>query len=319
MKNKLCHLLYVPFVGLGNYGGWRGERWFRNRIKIFRQFVVPSLLNQTNKNFILWISFLREQKRHPLVKELKDYLDKSFKSIFTYSGICFYDDKYPDEVARDRLVTSLHNSMGELLDVIGEVDYVYMTIQPSDDCYYSQMIEEVQEILKQKQACGYGHGLIMNYLTGEVADYNPLTNPPFYTIKFPRDIFTDPLKHLEFTALKHDVGKYKKGTPLPSHEYLKDVFPDYEVINKRGFLVGCHTDNISTFFNHPYKGEAVGKEILKDFGLDKTERLKLKFSFRKWLFGKLPFKVQRKLRWWAGEKRWILRPFFALIYNLLRR
>lgn len=202
------HFFYVPFTGLGNFNGYRGDAWLKNRIKIFKQFVAPSLLAQTNKNFTLWISWRYEEKNNPQVKELKDWLNTtSLKSIFTYSGVCFYDDKYPDEEARQRLINSLHGSMGELINEIGEADYVAMTIQPSDDCYHSQMVEEVQTLLKDKNtnACGYSKGYIMNYQTKEVKKYNPLTNPPFVTIKFDRETFINPLKHLLYTSTKSDI------------------------------------------------------------------------------------------------------------------
>ena len=305
----------MPLLGLGLYNGYRGERFLRNRIKIIKQFVVPSLLNQTNKNFTLWISVRHEDKRNKQIQELKEYFDaiKDFKTIFTFHGLCFYDDKYEPKEARNRLLGSLHDSIGDILDTIGEVDYVYMTIQPSDDIYHRNAVMGIQTIFRKTnlQAFGFSRGYIMNYLTKEIAEYNPNTNPPFYTIKFPRDIFTDPLKHAEFTSLKKDVGQYKKGTPLPSHEYVGDCL-NYGTIKERGFIVGIHQDNISTTFNHPFRGEMVDKEVLKDFGLYDVPVLKLKLSIRKWLFMKLPHKVQKKLRYIFGEKIW------QKLYNFIR-
>lgn len=199
----------MPLLGLGLYGGHRGARWLRNRIKILKQFVVPSLQNQTSKNFTLWISVRYEDRRDGQIQELKRYFDgiKEFKTVFTYSGLCFYDDKFSDDIARGRLITSLHDSIGGLLDTIGEVDYVFMTIQPSDDCYHYRAVEGIQLLIKQDNldAVGFSKGYIMNYLTGEVANYDPTTNPPFVTIKFPRDVFCDPLKHASYTAIQHDI------------------------------------------------------------------------------------------------------------------
>lgn len=306
---KIKHYMYVPFTGLGLYGGFRGERWFRNRLQIFKQFVVPSLLNQSNHNFTIWISFTHEQKGHPLVKNLAQYLANiGLKFIFTYHGVCFYDDKYPIQEARKRLVENLHGSIGELLDDIGEVDYVYMTIQPSDDCYTSVAVDEIQQSLEEYEAVGYDRGFITNYITGETSCYNPDTNPPFYTIKFNREDFIDPIRHIQHTSLKKDVGQYPKGTPLPSHEYVGDCL-HYKQLQKRGFLVGCHGENISTYYNHPFKGKETGRETWEYFGLKDVELLKLKFSLRKKILRKLPHSVQKKLRYWYGEK----------LYNWLRK
>lgn len=312
--------MYVPFTGLGLYGGFRGERWFRNRLRIFKQFVVPSLKAQTCQDFKLWISFTRDQKGHKLVEELGHFLEAAeLDYIFTYNGICFYDDKHPVEEAKLILMTNLHNTIGELLDDIGEAEKVYMTIQPSDDCFYKESVWEVQRFLQNDEieAVGYKHGYIMNYQTLEISDYNNTTNPPFYTIKFDKEVFIDPLEHCNYTALKHDVPGYEAGTPLPSHEWVKDCLR-YKQLDKRGFLVGTHGENISTYYNHPFKGDKVAYRTGFDFGLESVKRLHLDYSSRKEFFNKLPHGVKRKLRYWGGEKKWILRPIFSIVYNFLR-
>ena len=315
--SKVCHFLMVPFTGLGLYNGFRGNRWLKNRIQIFEQFVIPSLLTQTSKNFIIWIAWRYEEKSNKIVQDFQKRLNliKELKFVYTFSGCPFYDDKYPDDIAKERLLTALHGSMGELLNVMGECDEVLMTIQPSDDCYRKDFVEGMQNVLKDDklQAAGFSRGYICNYFTKEVRENNPKTNPPFVTIKFPREVFIDPLKHFEYTAIKEDVGKYKKGTACPSHEFYPNVFGDkYGIINKRGFLVGTHSDNISTTYKHPYAGEIVSPETLKDFGLFEVEPLKIKYSIRKRLLKALPYKVQRKLRYWWGEFFW------NKIYEFLR-
>lgn len=319
MESKTVkHLLYVPFTGLGLFNGFRGNRWLKNRIAIFKQFVIPSLRAQTNQNFILWISWRREDRNNPIVEEFFNYLKPlytEFSIIFTYSGVCFYDDKYPDEIAYDRLITAIHDSMPSLFDVLGECDEVLMTLQPSDDLYHSQMIETIQRVFVKNptmQAAGFKKGYICNYLTKEVCEYNPNTNPPFYTIKFPKKTFIDPLSHVQYTALKKDSGKYKAGTPCPSHEYIGECLKYAWIADMRGFMVGTHGENISTTFVHPFKGKEVGKEILDQFGIGSVRVLKIKYSLRKKMLKKLPHSVQKKLRYWFGEKAW------NFCYNFLR-
>lgn len=316
MEHKVTHFMYVPFTGLGLYGGFRGQRWLKNRIEVFKEFVIPSLRVQTNKNFILWVSWRYEDMHNPLVRGLQIWIDTytRIKTVFTYSGVCFYDDKYEDNVARERLVSAIHGCVGELLNVMGEAETILMTIQPSDDLYRKDFVEGMQNIFKEKQdlqAAGFPKGYICNYATKEVREYNPQTNPPFYTIKFPREIFIDPLKHVQYTALKTDIGKYKTGTPLPSHEYVKDCLK-YGIIHERGFLVGTHGENISTTFKHPYAGELIPPHILMDFGIYDVEPLKIKYSVRKRILRALPHKIQRKLRYWFGEILW------QRLYNFLR-
>lgn len=319
-RGKFVHLMYCPFTGLGLYGGFRGNHWLKNRIKIFKQFVLPSLLAQTSQNFTLWISWRPEERFNPIVSDFVKFLNKTtLKTVHTYAGLCFYDDKYPPEIARERLISAIHSSSGNLINATEGVEYVLMTIQPSDDCYHKEAVKEIQDAFKDPklEAVGFKSGYIINHQTLEVAEWNPETNPPFYTIKFLRPVFVHPLKHLEYTGLAHDIGGYKRGTPLPSHEYVKDCFT-YGLFDVRGFLVGTHGENISTIWKHPYKGNVLNKTILDNFGLSNVSPLTLPVSFRRMIFSKLPHKVQRKLRYWAGEKKWILRPIFSIIYNGLR-
>lgn len=305
MEHKVAHLLYCPFTGLGLYGGYRGKRWLRNRIKIFKQFVVPSLMAQTKKDFILWISWRHEDRSNPLVKELHQYLlTTGIQFFFTYTGVCFWDDKYSDGIAHDRLVDAIHRAVPDVLDAIGEADIILMTIQPSDDCYYKDMVQEVQHHMQDPHilATAYRRGYVMDYKTRELRLWNPTTSPPFYTIKFAREIFVDPMKHVAYAGVK-------------SHEYVADL-PGYHILSERGFLVGTHGENISTVFNHPFASilpKGVNPDmLLYDFGLGNVPPLKLKVSLRKKLMRRLPPYWQKKCRYWLGER------FAARIYDFLR-
>lgn len=299
---KTAHLLYCPMTGLGLYGGHRGRRWLKNRIKIFKQFVWPSLLAQSNQDFVLWMSARHEDRQDPVMNEFFGWLatNAPFKTVFSFSGVCFWDDKYPDEEAHNRVIGALHGAVPEILNVIGDADYILMTIQPSDDCYYRDMVAQVQNTFAQDnalQAVTYRKGYVADYKTLKVAEWNPKTNPPFYTIRFAREVFIDPRKHLEYAGIK-------------SHEYVEAM--NLHRFEERGFLVGTHGENISTIFNHPFRGADVPKEILLDFGLANVEPLKMPFSFRKWFMRQLPYGWRRKIRYYLGER------FAAKIYDFLR-
>ena len=310
----MIHFMAVPFTGLGLFSGYRGSRWLRNRVKIFEQFVVPSLLNQVNKNFTVWVSWRPEEKNNKIVVSFIARLSKinELKFIHTFTGCPIWDDKYKGDEARERLLNALHGAMATLINYVGETDYVYMTIQPSDDLYDKYTVQNIQAIFANTdlEAVGFKQGYICNYQTKEVCEYNPTTNPPFYTIKFPRKIFTDPFPHAQYTALKVDVGEYKVGTPCPSHEYIGDCLK-YGTFDVRGFLVGCHLDNISTVFNHPFKGAPV-ENVLDKFGIEDVPPLKISYGLRKRLLRLLPFKWQRKIRYIFGERGW------QKIYDWLR-
>lgn len=300
IKSKF--LISVPFTGLGNYGGMRGQRWLRNRIEIFKRFVVPSLINQTDQDFVLWVAWRAEEKTNPYVKGLYAWLmTNGFggRVVFTYSGIPFWDDKYDDETARQRLFNTIKD-FPELMDAVPDCDQLYWLLQPSDDCYNMRTVESIKKAFEnpEVQAVSYTKGYICNYNTLEVREYNPKTNPPFFAIKFDRATFFDPGKHINYT------GPYK------SHEYIGDKLK-LAYFEGRGFLVGCHGENISTHFNHPYGGEK-SEGVLGNFGLANVDPVVLPISTRKWLMRKLPHGWQRKLRYWFGEL------LYSRAYNWLR-
>lgn len=312
MKNTF--VVSVPFTGLGLYGGFRGNRWLRNRIKIFKQFVIPSLENQTDKDFVLWVAWREEERTNKYVLGLESWLshftDLKFK--FTYHGIPIYDDKYNDKEAQERLFSAIQYSAPELLDLIGECDEVYWLLQPSDDLYHKDTIKNIKESFKDKeiQAVSYIAGYLCNYHTKQVLEYDPNTNPPFCAMKFTREQFIDPKKFIEHIGLKEDTPLYKKGTPYPSHEYLPMCL-NTKYLNYRGFLVGTHGENISTHFNHPFGGKEV-YNVLSNFGIENVEPIHLPKSLRKWIIRRLPYKWQKKFRYLFGEK------LFNRFYNFIR-
>lgn len=292
----------VPFTGLGLYGGFRGNRWLRNRITIFKQFVIPSLQAQTDKEWVLWVAWRPEERVNPQVKSLHWWLTLQLDQpvVFTYSGCPFWDDKYPDDVAEERLRKTLRDGLPNLLEELGDCDEVYWLLQPSDDLYEKNTIDLVKGALSYPkiQAVTYTKGYIMNYSTKQILEYNPKTNPPFFAIKFPRNVFFNAEKHMDYT------GPYK------SHEYVGDKLNLYK-LDGRGFVVGTHGENISTHFDHPYGGEEV-RGILDNFGIMDVPPLKLPLSLRKKFMRRLPHKWRRKLRYIFGER------FAARIYEWLR-
>lgn len=301
--NKTAHLLYTPFTGLGLYGGYRGRRWLSNRIKIFKQFVLLSLSAQTDKDFILWVSWRLEDRNDKDVLDLKLYIEQlGIRNVFTYHGVAFWDDKYEDSEAYDRLINAIHGSMGNLINSMGECDTVLMTIQPSDDCYHFQMVEKTKRFFLYNpnvDVFGYQKGYVMDYTNGKVAEWNPTTTPPFYTIKFTKEVFIEPLKHIQF------IGPYK------SHEYLKEhmktVYMDF-----RGFIVGVHGENISTVFNHPFTGAEVSRETVEDFGIQNAPLIEIPINIRRTIMRKLPFGWQKRLRYCLGER------IFSKLYGWIR-
>jgi hypothetical protein len=211
--------------------------------------------------------------------------------IHTFHGIPFWDDKYDDITASARLKNTLEKSLPELEWKVGNADYVYLTIQPSDDMYLSGAFKEIKEKAAEllnsgtnNYSIGYRQGYIMNYATKEIAEYSTRgwttdhistyhtdTIPPFFTILFTKDNFLNPEGHYVH------IGPYK------SHEQIAQL-TWYHELEGRGFIVGCHGENISTTYNHRYKGRTLTKEetekLLIDTNTFHSPPLKIRLSLR---------------------------------------
>jgi len=261
--SKFAHFFYCPFTGLGLRNGYRGDTWLQHRIHIFKTFVLPSIMAQS-RGPIVWISWRPEEQSNPIVQAFQKSLNsiRGLSVIHTFHGVCFYDDKYDDAVAKQRLLASLQGTLPELEVHVKDQDYVLMTIQPSDDMYLSFATDRIQAWAEKGQGvCGWKKGYIMNYASKEVAEYSTVTwtqdhvstyrtdtIPPFFTIKFPTGYFLNPQQHFDYTG------------PYRSHEYIADALPFYDFGEERGFVVGTHGANISTVWNHRYKGRSLSPD-----------------------------------------------------------
>src|SRR3990167_7099301 len=179
----MTHFLMIPFTGLGLRNGYRGDEWLKNRLKIFKSFVLPSLMHQTNPKFTMWFNWRPEERENPLVLDFIESLMgiRRIRMIHTFGGICFWDDKYPDEVAAQRLLRSLEMSLPSFTEIVDSD--VLLTIQPSDDMYFNDAVERIQNRAEElprdkKWVIGWKKGYIMNYNTKEVAEY---TTEPWKT------------------------------------------------------------------------------------------------------------------------------------------
>lgn len=261
MSVRKSSIMCIPFTGLGLYGGYRGDKWLKNRLQVFKSFVLPSLTMQTDQDFLVWFQWRPQEKNNKIVRDFVHFIEKvrGLSCIHTFHGITIWDDKLSESDASSKLRTSLRESLPEIAPHVAESDWVYLTCQPSDDMYRLDAVELIRSVEpKVGIAMGWKKGFILNCASKEVAEYNPETTPPFATIVFEKETFINPEKHYRY------IGPYK------SHEEVSSLF-DYTDLGGRGFMVGTHGENISTVWQHPYKGaEILGDDrnsVWIDFGI----------------------------------------------------
>lgn len=269
-NNPICHLVMTPFTGLGKYGQ-RSDDWFRHRIKIFKEYTVKSLQNQTNQFFVHWVTWRPEEQENRLVQELfKDLCTMEWRTIFTFGGLCFWDDKFNDTEEKN-LLKRLKDTLPSLKEIVGDASYVYETILASDDMYHKDVVESIQQQpFAYKRALVHHNGYIHDINANKIAEWKPGPGhlPPFYTIMYPADVFLDPQKHFD----------YLKG--YKSHEDIETLFENVRLPDGR-YCVNVHGRNLSTSWEgynpqgrtkHDFVGDETTDEkkkeaILNNFGI----------------------------------------------------
>jgi len=298
MRNKSLHIVYIPVSGVGLGLASRRESWLEYRLNIFKEYTLKSLLNQTNREFLLWMSFRPEDREDPTLRGLSYHLESlGMPHVFTFDGLMYWDDKFSKglknramnvarllrecwrsknwgnvgsavaEMSQDKnatLESRIMISVDQIFDALPskDIDWVYMTRLDSDDMLSSETIKNIQRVIpKESKAVTIGLGYIYDAPSDTLAEYNPTTNPPFHTIIFPADVF--------FTAKKH-LAYYKD---FKSHEDIPRVFTCTKILH-RAYCVVTHNikRQISTQFSHPFTGRLItdkeekGK-ILSKFGI----------------------------------------------------
>lgn len=335
MRNtrNIRHIIYIPFTGVGLHGGMRSPEWFSKRIQVFKDHTLKSLVNQKNKDFTLWCSFRAEEFTNPLTRQISNAIREAGISYrFTFDGLMYWDDKFthftprvafrnflmmlwdcwkykqlknPLEVLRhsfqNKNSTLESRIASSLLCLPGrDSKWIYLTRIDSDDMFHKDAVKIIQAAKPaKKKALVFTNGFVLNKQTGQLADWNPKTNPPFHTIIFPSGDFFDAKKHLAY------YGDYRSHESIP-HVFKAEKLPDEKYCyvvnhgnistywNTQMYLVTTETGtNIGTRWNtswlgklwlkyknptvkitqekHPFIGREysgkVKKEILKNFGL----------------------------------------------------
>jgi hypothetical protein len=295
------HVIYTPFTGVGLYGGYRGDEWFRERIRVFKKFTLPSLRQQGR--FVHWLSFRPEERGNPICKELLAELESSgYPFVATFDGLMYWDDKFPTDLRgklrvlwnhlrwayrkgrwetvlpmirevwwsknatlEERLTDSLVSIMLHpiLSDWDGDLDYVYLTRIDSDDCLADGVLASIREADPERYSVvTFLDGCIYREETGELCTWEPRTNPPFHTIIFSGRDFFIPYRHLA------RYGGYR------SHEDAPDIGNTLYLGNPHPYLVTVHGrgNHISTTWDHPFRGsEITGEErerVLRSFAIE---------------------------------------------------
>lgn len=326
-----AHIIAIPMTSVGLHGGFRGNVWYKHRIEVFKNYTLKSLANQTNKDFFIWMWFRPEEKDNPLTQEIARAIEVvGLKYIFTFDGLMYYDDKFTDytvktkirnllmmvwdmwkykewksprelwrhtwENKNETLLSRLDLSLRQMeKEITTDYHWVYMTRIDSDDMFHEEVVNLIQsQQPAKKKALVFDKGFIYNIITGQLGTWEPKTNPPFYTIIFPVNVFFAPWKHVNYYGsftTHEDIPQVFDCTTLDMDKYMVTFHSkhistawDQDIIRRardkvRGYCYTTSGRNISTHWQshaRKVKNSMIGKEItdyttkkqiLQDFGI----------------------------------------------------
>lgn len=189
VEKSVQFIIRVPFDERDVSGLKQTPEWCRYRIKLFEEFTLRSLLNQTFKNFRIFL--LCGEKN----KDIKDSYDWHSRVELCY------------DMGREKY---------EKIDT----DYVSITRIDSDDLMHRDAMAEIRDnlIFSEKREClvflkHWLWNVPARFLTHRTY-HDPA--PPYYTHIFSRKIFSD---WLEFDR-QHNVGHGHAGGDLPETKIL---------------------------------------------------------------------------------------------------
>lgn len=280
-----AHLVRIVFTGVGLHAGFRGNSWYRHRIKVFTTYTLKSLANQSNRNFAIWCCFRAEEKDNPLTETIRQAIEATgIPYVFTFDGIPYFDDKFSNYTLKTKLKNLLqmlwdghHNHrmkpLGELwrhtweqknktlpqrlartletlkTEMGDDYDWIYVTQLDSDDMFHRDAVALIQSHTPDyKKALVMDKGYMYNVETGQLGEWLPPTCPPFSTVIFPASVFFNPQSYLEY------YGAFR------THEDISKVF-HAETLDMYKYCVTAHgKHHISTSWDVP-----VAKRVYQEY------------------------------------------------------
>ncbi len=279
--------------GVGLFDDPDDDAWLVYRLGIFKNFTLKSILNQSVKPDLLWLSF-DGRENNPWIKALEAELQQKLPTVITHNGLIYKDDKYIIRLTGNEkyqssrvqayrmlgrairrkkpkifirylsrllfknktLAERMDKSLERVREKLGEFSefsYVYLTRMDSDDMIHRDWIKELGQYDPK-----YRQSFVRNkgyvYNGSELAEWNPTTCPQFFTVCIPSNVFNKGKFWVDYW------GDYK------SHEDANKVFSPV-ILDDYKYLMLMHGNQISSTWNHPFRGKEIKDlSILNDFG-----------------------------------------------------
>lgn len=172
------------------------QEWLDRRYKFFTEHTLPSLLGQTNRDWVLWLNFQEGMS-------VQEQINR-FPNCFTGLETCLSVGD-----------GNLGKGMGwlnkpETRPKLHDAKWVYVTRIDSDDLFAPDALALARAVRPRSpdalEASMFRRGYLYDLRTGELGVYNS-PSTPFHTVMFPAAVFRDPARYAEAF---HKVGDHSQ-------------------------------------------------------------------------------------------------------------
>ncbi len=243
------NLRNFPLSNFGDYESWL--KWTRVRIELFKQYCLPSIINQTSKTFH-WLLYFDTDTPEEFNEFLKDLSALSFISICYSKGIEDFNLNYIKEVK---------------VRASRSVKWIITTRLDNDDCLHTDAIKIIQKSLVER------HNFLISLASGYILNIEDRTLSHYF---YPMSPFITLIESNDNEVKGIFEKGHTKWDNLRLHIF-NEIWQEYFNLKARKsrfilikplWIQTFHGENVSNSF---YRGLPVLKQKrLKDFSINYT-------------------------------------------------
>lgn len=256
------NLRNFPLADNSNYESW--VLWTRNRIELFNEYCLPSVINQSSKSFA-WLIFFDKETPEEFNEFLNMLREFPFINICYCNGIDDFNANY----------------IGEVKMRAGEfAKWIVTSRIDNDDCLHKDAIKTIQEnfVKKHKYLISLASGYILNISDKKLSHYYyPMS--PFISLIESSEYETGGVferGHTRWNSLRLSINR-----EIRLEYFKKESRESRFILNRPMWIQIVHGGNVSNNF---FRGLPVIKERdLSDFAINYKNNKQSIMNFYKYL------------------------------------
>lgn len=239
-------------------------KWVKDRIKLFNQFTLPSLLNQTFQDFRIFLICGNKHKAYTSKLKWNKRIELCYGK--GEEGTITTDPGYPKPGLKIEEFSKINT------------DYIAITRLDSDDVFHCNAMADVRDnvIMTDERRCLiFKKYLLWNTVNRYLYPVHHKKSPPFITHIFPKAIYKKYSKFAEQHFLSHRFagGKLSETVELPADRVC--------VVNHEGNISRIKKNRRLTLLNKEERDELKEKESSYIYDVGGMSRILRNFAVSK--------------------------------------